>query len=313
MISMRNHIISIAAVFLALAVGVVLGSSAISNRLLSGLATDKATLGSQVSDLQTQRNTLQDRLTDADRFALGIGPLAVRGALDGRSVVIVTTADVKPADRDAVAGLIRSAGGTVTGQLALTDAFTDPARADQLRGLCTRLLPAGVQLPTAADPGTLAAGLIGPLLLLDKGTGKPQASADEINAALAGLSSGGYIRSGQDLHQGQLAVVLTGGSPGGSDVADRSAVVARFAIQLQRAGSGAVLAGRAGSADGSGSIAVVRADAGGAAELSTVDDLDTAAGQVVTVLALAEQAKGHAGRYGTAGTAQGPAPTSVTG
>ncbi|MGH3884716.1 MAG: copper transporter, partial [Pseudonocardiaceae bacterium] len=35
MISLRYHVISIAAVFLALALGVVLGSTAISDRLLS--------------------------------------------------------------------------------------------------------------------------------------------------------------------------------------------------------------------------------------------------------------------------------------
>jgi Copper transport outer membrane protein, MctB len=43
--------------------------------------------------------------------------------------------------------------------------------------------------------------------------------------------------------------------------------------------------------------------------LSTVDDVSTAAGQVVTVLALAEQAEGGAGRYGTAGSAQAVIPT----
>ncbi|HWM00380.1 MAG TPA: copper transporter, partial [Nocardioidaceae bacterium] len=40
MISLRYHIISIAAVFLALAVGVVLGSSTLSRTLLSGLSND---------------------------------------------------------------------------------------------------------------------------------------------------------------------------------------------------------------------------------------------------------------------------------
>lgn len=313
MISLRNHVISLAAVFLALALGVVLGSTAISGRLLSGLSDDKDNLGKQVSDLQTQRNALQGKLTDADRFALGVGPLAVRGALDGKSVVMLTTSDVKPSDRDAVAGLLRSAGASVSGELQLTDAFTDPTKADQLRGLCARLLPAGVQLPTASDPGTLAAGLIGPLLMLDRNTGKPQASPDETNAALAGLASGGYVRQGQNLHQGQLALLLTGGTIGGDMAADRAATIARFAIQLQRAGSGAVLSGRAGAADGSGPIAVVRADSAGSSVLSTVDDLDTAAGQVVTVLALKEQAQGRAGRYGTAGNAQAPAPTSANG
>jgi hypothetical protein len=309
-ISLRNHVISIAAVFLALAVGVVLGSTSLSNRVLGGLADDRANLSKQVSDLQAKQTDLSGRLTDADRYALATGPLAVRGALDGKSVVLITTADAKPTDRDGVAALLRAAGANVTGELQLTDAFTDPTKSDQLRSLVTRLLPAGVQLPTAADPGTLAGGLIGPLLLLDKTTGKPQASPDETAAALTGLASGGYVRQGQGLHAAQLALVLTGGSVSGDAAADRAAVIARFATQVQRSGAGAVLAGRTGSADSFGPVAVVRADG---SVLSTVDDVDNAAGQVVAVLALRDAAAGKSGAYGTAGNAQAPAPAAPTG
>jgi hypothetical protein len=312
-ISLRNHVISIAAVFLALAVGVVLGSTSLSNRVLGGLADDRANLSKQVTDLQSRQTDLSGRLTDADRYALATGPLAVRGALDGKSVVLVTTADAKTTDRDGVAALLRAAGATVTGELQLTDAFTDPTKSDQLRSLVTRLLPAGVQLPTASDPGTLAGGLIGPLLLLDKTSGKPQASADETAAALTGLASGGYVRQGQGLHAAQLALVLTGGSVAGNAAADRAAVIARFATQVQRSGGGTVLAGRTGSADNFGPLAVVRADGATTSVLSTVDDLDIAAGQVVTVLALRDAAAGRSGNYGTAGNAQAPAPVQQTG
>jgi hypothetical protein len=53
---------------------------------------------------------------------------------------------------------------------------------------------------------------------------------------------------------------------------------------------------------------VVRADTAAASVLSTVDDVSTAAGRVVTVLALAEQTQGHAGRYGTGSNAQAVVP-----
>jgi hypothetical protein len=42
--------------------------------------------------------------------------------------------------------------------------------------------------------------------------------------------------------------------------------------------------------------------------LSTVDDVSTSAGRVVTVLALAEQAQGRTGRYGTGSNAQAVVP-----
>ena len=76
MISLRYHIISIASVFLALAVGVVLGSTTLSGTLLSGLTNEKGRLGEQVSDLQAERNALNARLADADGFATSVGPLA---------------------------------------------------------------------------------------------------------------------------------------------------------------------------------------------------------------------------------------------
>ena len=308
MISLRYHVISIGAVFLALALGVVLGSTALSNTLLSGLSGQKNNLAAQVSDLQSQRDGLNGQLTDADQFATGIGPLAVRGTLSQRTVVLILGPNASQTQAGELSTLITDAGGTVTGQLQLTQNFTDPNQADQLRDLVTRLIPAGVQLPVASDPGTLAGGLVGPLVLLNKTTDAQQASSDELAAALAGLASGGFVKPGAQLQPAQLAVVLTGGAETGNDPADRSAMLAQFATQVQRSGAGTVLAGGAGSAGGSGAVGVLRADSANNSIVSTVDDVDTAAGRVVTVLALQQQLSGKAGAYGTAGNAASPVP-----
>ncbi|HEV2778651.1 MAG TPA: copper transporter [Actinophytocola sp.] len=308
MISLRYHIISIAAVFLALAVGVVLGSTTLSRTVLSGLSDENGDLGRQVSDLEAQRNGLSARLADADSFAATVGPLAVRGQLDKRTVVLITTADASPADRDALKNLVAASGATVTGELQLTEAFADPAKADQLKDIVTRLLPAGVVLPTVTDPGTLAGGLIGPLTLISKANNQPQASPEETAAALTGLADGGFIRTAQGLKPAQLAIVLTGGSAEGDGAGDRAATIARFATQVDRSGAGTVLAGGPGSADGAGAVGVVRADTAATQILSTVDNVNTPAGRVVTILALREQLEEKSGRYGIAGNAQAPAP-----
>jgi hypothetical protein len=305
---MRYHLISIAAVFLALALGVVLGSTTLSRTLLSGLSSDNGDLVRQVSELEAQRNGQAARLRDADGFAGTVGPLAVRGLLDRRTVVLITTADAAPADRDAVKTLVTASGATVTGELQLTDGFADPARAEALKDIATRLLPAGVQLPTVTDPGTLAGGLLGPLLLISKADNRPQASPEETAAALAGLTDGGFVRAAEGIRPAQLAVVLTGGAIRGDAVGDRAATIARFATQVDRSGAGTVLAGGTGSADGTGPLGVVRADTAATQILSTVDNVDTPAGRVVTLLALREQLDEKSGRYGTAGNAQATAP-----
>lgn len=311
MISMRYHVISIGAVFLALAIGVVLGSTTLSNSLLTGLTGQREQLGRQVADLQDQRNALNAELAGADRFATGIGPLAVRNALTGRTVALISAAGADQADHDALTTLLGAAGARVTADVHLTDAFSDPNRADQLRDLVTRMIPPGGQLPVASDPGTLAGGLFGDLLLLNKSTGSAQATPDAIAAALSGLASGGFITpipQGRQEQPAQLAIVLTGGHQPSDGAGDRAAMLARFATQVQRSGAGAVLAGGAGSADGTGVIGVVRADSAADSVLSTVDDVDTAAGRIVTVLALQQQLDGKAGAYGTAGNARSPAP-----
>ena len=133
-ISPRYHAVSIAAVFLALAVGVVLGASGLSDRLLTAVSAERDDLAGQVQALTAERDALAVTARVADEFAGRIGPGAVRGVLDGRTVVLVT-AGADPADRDAVAGLVRTAGGEVTGELA--------------------------ELVAAADTGTLAGGLLG--------------------------------------------------------------------------------------------------------------------------------------------------------
>ncbi|MEV6648876.1 copper transporter [Amycolatopsis sp. NPDC051371] len=308
MISLRYHVVSIAACFLALAVGVVLGSTALNGSLLSGLAGEKKDLGSQVSDLEAQRNALNARLADADAFAGSMGPKIVAGALDKRSVVLVTTEDARPADRDALKQLIGQSGASVTGEVQLTAAFADPEKADQLRDVVTRLQPAGSKFPTAGDSGTLAGALLGSVLLLDKTTAKPQSSGEELAAAIGGLTDGGFVKAGQEVKPAQLAIVLTGAQATGDSAGDRAATIARFATQLDRSGAGTVLAGDAGSAEGTGALGVVRADTSATSILSTVDNVDSSAGRVSTVLALKEQLDGGAGRYGIAGNATAPAP-----
>lgn len=301
MISLRYHVLSMGAVFLALAIGVLLGSSALSDRLLSGLSEDNDDLGKQVVDLKDDRSALQAQLDNADGFVGAIAPKAVAGALQGRSVVLVTTSDAEVSDRDAVASLLGAAGATVTGEIQLTEAFTDPNRSDQLTELSTRLLPAGVQLPTAADAGTVAGGLLGALLQLDPAGNAAQASPGESAAVLAGLRDGGFLAPGPVVPPAQLALVITGSAS--EDVGEAATILARFTTQLDRSGAGVVLAGRPGADEGTGPVAAVRADPGSASVVSTVDNVDRASGRITTVLALAEQAAGRSGRYGTgAGT-----------
>lgn len=309
MISLRYHIVSIAAAFLALAIGVVLGSTALNGPLLSGLSDERGELAAEVSDLESQRNALEAQLADADQFAGSVGGSVVDGMLENRSVVFITTPDASSADRDGLTERIEQAGAEVTGEVQLTQAFTDPGQSGQLREIATRLQPSGAQFPTAGDPGTLAGALAGSVLLLDGKNAKPQASGAERQAALSGLADSGFVNpSRESVKPAQLAIVLTGGEAAGDGAGNKAATMARFAAQLDRSGAGAVLAGSQGSAGGTGAVGVARADTAVTSVLSTVDNVASHSGRIASVLALREQLEGDAGRYGTAGNAEAPAP-----
>ncbi|MFE3292810.1 copper transporter [Rhodococcus sp. NPDC059234] len=311
MISLRQHAISIAAIFLALAIGVVLGSGTLSGALLSGLRDDKSDLQRQVNELNSEKNALGEQLNTADSFDAAVSGRVVRDALAQRTVVIVTTPDADPADLDALTRLIGAAGGTVTGRVGLTDSFVDAANSDQLRTAVTNVIPAGIQLRTGAvDQGSLAGDLLGSVLLLNAQNAQPQSTPEELGVALEALRAGGFVAYDNGaVKPAQLAVVLTGSGAraDGSDGGNRGAIVARFAGALDARGAGTVLAGRPASAVGNGPIAVVRSDTALSTGVTTVDDVNRESGRITTVLGLQEQLGGTSGRYGT-----GPGAAAVT-
>lgn len=308
MISLRYHAVSLAAVFLALAVGVVLGASGVSERLLSAVVNDREDLAGQVRTLTVERDGLAAASRAAEEFARRVGPAAVRGTLVDRTVAVVT-AGADEADRDAVSALVGQAGGTVTGEVALTAAVGDPARAEQLRGLAATLLPSGVQLPASTDTGSLLGGLLTGVLVAP--ADRPPVTPEQATAVLDGLAASGFVTPGPVAQPAELVLVLTGGALTGVDAGDAAAVTARLAAELDRSGAaGVVLAGRDGSASATGAVGVARADRSIGGGLSTVDDLGSGPGRVAAVLALGEQLDGRAGSYGSgSGAVDGAAPS----
>ncbi|MGW6728413.1 copper transporter [Nocardia sp. NPDC055029] len=307
MISLRHHAISIAAIFFALAVGVVLGSQTLASDMLSGLRSDKSDLRGQVDALTAQNEQLTGRLDAADQFIAGSAGRILGGALADRSVVVFTTPDADPGDIDGVSKALETAGAAVTGRIALTDAFVDAGEGDRMRSALTNIVPAGAQLRTGAvDQGSMAGDLLGLTLLLDPATNQPRSTAPELSLVLETLRGGGFLAYGDTpVRPAQLAVVVTGN--GVASDTGQGATIARFTGAVRARAAGTVLAGRAGAAEGSAAIAHVRAQAPLAATVTTVDNSDREIGRVTTALAFTEQLTGGAGRYGT-----GPTATSLT-
>ncbi|WP_280362441.1 copper transporter [Nocardia wallacei] len=292
MISLRRHAVPIAAVLLAVAVGVVLGA-----QLRGGpLQTDRS--DRRAGALAAENGELTDRLRAADAFIARSAGRLLAGTLTDRTVLVFTTPDADAADAEAVTKSLTTAGAVVGGKVALTDAFVDSGQGDRLRTALTNMIPAGAQLPTGAvDQGSLAGDLLGVALLTDPGSGQPRATDQERGLILDTLQGGGFLTA-DTVHPAQLAVVVTGDGARAEEN-NRGSIVGRFAGGLKGRAAGVVLAGRSGAAAGSGPIAVVRGNSQLGAAVTTVDNVDYEIGRVTTALALGEQLNGVIGRYGT--------------
>ena len=299
MITLRHHIISLAAVFLALAIGVVLGSGVLNDTMRSGVSEGKAALQKQAGSLTDEKDTLAGRLKAADQFDAQISGRVVRDALAGKSVVVFRTPDAEDGDVDALVGLVGQAGGTVTGTAALTDAFVDAADAEKLRSVVNSpIVPAGTQLNTAlADQSSQAGDLIGLAVLINRDPTIAPVDDPARDTVLGALRDTGFITYDR-VGAADTALVITGGALA-DDAGNRGLTVARFAAGLAPHGSGTVLAGRDGSAGGVSAVAVTRNDAAIAGAVTTVDDIGTVAGRITTILALQALIAGSApAKYG---------------
>jgi outer membrane murein-binding lipoprotein Lpp len=310
MISLRSHAISLAAVFLALAVGVALGSGLLSNGLLSGLRDDKHELQNQVNTLTDDQNALNEKLNAAGEFDAQMSPRILRDTLPGKSVVVFRTPDAAQDDVEALTRLVGQAGGTVTGTIDLTQQFVHANAAEKLLSVVNSpIVPAGRMLSTKLlDQGSQAGDLLGIALLTGREQGVPAVDDMQRETVLATLRDTGFLTYGtQHIGVANTAVIVTGAAlddGAGND----GATVARLAAGMAPHGMATVLAGRDGSASGTAAVAVTRSDAGMKGAVSTVDDIGSQSGRITTLLALREMIDG--GRPGQYGIGQGA--TSVT-
>jgi Copper transport outer membrane protein, MctB len=301
-ISPRQHAISLAAVFLALAVGVLLGSGVLSNTMLSGLRNESRNLHDQITALDDQKNVLNGKLSSANAFDAQMAGRMVHDALNGKSVLIFRAPDAKDDDVDAVSKIVGQAGGGIAGTVSLTQEFVDANSAEKLRSVVnSSILPAGAQLSTKlVDQGSQAGDLLGIALLINRDPAVPPVDDAQRDTVLAALRDTGFIGYGnQHIGAANAAAIVTGGALS-NDAGNQGVSVTRFAAALAPHGSGVLLAGREGSSSGTAAVAVARADATVTPVISTVDDVDAESGRVTVVLGVADLINGgHTGQYGT--------------
>jgi len=299
-IDFRYHLVSLIAVFLAVALGIVIGTTQLNGTVLDGLEAQVGTLTDQNNTLEAQTESLTEQLSQNDAYDDAVAPLIVANRMVGSSVLLVVTSDdVSTEVVGLTTSLLAASGAELAGTLRLQPAFTDPQTAPELQEYVTgRGLPPGITLPQTDETSTLVASLVSQVLMRPA-DGGPAPAQTAIDTVLAGLAALGVVTSESGIvESADYALILTGGRITDGDVDARNRALLALAVALDSAGSGAVVAGDATADAEGGLVAAVRADAGSATSLSTVNNIDAASGRVAALLALTAERTGQSGNYG---------------
>jgi hypothetical protein len=313
MIDFRYHLVSIVAVFLALAIGIVVGSTALKPAVLTGLQKTATAEKGRIDALFARNAQLNNQLRAAESYAQAGEHLALNGLLDGQRVVLVTAPGFPGGVVTGVSSALIVAGATVTGQVQLQSQFFTAGTQSDLDTRTQQLTPAGVTLGNGT-PQAQAAELIASAILTKNGPTQPPAGVPDATgkSILSGYAAGGYLSiSGNPAARATLAVVIIPATPPAtSGPATASQTLVTVAQQLNLAGQATVVAGQL-SGSGAGSAIDVMRSGGQSDHFSSVDNADTIIGQIVTAQALYEQmTDGKSGSYGalTSAAAAGPSP-----
>ncbi|WP_346623502.1 copper transporter [Blastococcus montanus] len=312
MIDFRYHLVSLIAVFLAVALGIVIGTTQLNQPILNDIESQVSALEQDKRSLEDQTQQLQAELATAESFQEAVATPLVDGTLTDRNVLLLPTNESVTSETiEEIGGLVSDAGGSVSGVVRLEPEYSDPATATALQSYVTGPgLPAGIQLPEDGDAAALVASLLAQVLVTPPGGPAPDTAT--VSSVLAGLSSLDVLAvEGASVTQADHVVVLTGSGFTGEDAERRNAALVELVTALDGRGAGAVVAGDQESAEGNGLIGTVRADPALAAAISTVDNVRTLVGRISTVLALGQESRGTSGMYGTGEDAQPVPPVPV--
>jgi hypothetical protein len=309
-IDFRYHLVSIVSIFMALAVGIVLGAGPLQQQIGRTLTSQVATLRQEKADLRTQLTAAQQQGDAAESFATAVTPQLVASRLGGRSVVVVTLPGASSSAVDDLGATLRASGATVNGVVRVENAWVEPARRsfrDELTGHVGTAV--GATTPADATLEDRMGELLARALVVNQ-LGQANRATAASQDALSALKDAGMISfSGDGPAPATLAVVVGGAPDADADPDLRAATLSAWTAigtHLDAASTGAVVSGPPESAASGGVVAAVRSQGDVRNEVSTVDDVADPMGRVAVVYALRQQMAGEAGQYGA-----GPGASAV--
>ena len=323
MINFRYHVVSLTAVFLALAIGLVVGTAALNGPVADSLKDQITALTKDNSNKRDQINQYRDELNRSQDFATEIAPTVLGGKLTGRKLLVLSL----PGSSDYVDGVVsmlKVAGATITAKVTVQDKFFDPTVAIELLDLASQSSQPTIQtegLPSNSDGVETASAQLALALLQRSGT---PPSANDVTAVLTAYGKQGYIaldeKDGKAVGGAEGTVIISGTPAVDKNAAKKSQSAVTVATQFSK-NKPLVIAGD-GVGDGN-LIAAVRGDptliktcssarSACPGAISTVDNASTVQGQVATSMAAIERiVQNKVGQYGLAAGASALVPKAA--
>ncbi|GAA2531217.1 copper transporter [Winogradskya humida] len=302
MINFRYHVVSLTAVFLALAIGLVVGTTALNGPVADNLKARVDSLNKDNSNYRDQANQYRDELNRSQEFVTEVSPALLNGKLANRRLLVVVLPTGKDY-ADGVTKMLTTAGATITGQLSIEDKFFDPDNSLEMLELAERAsqptVPSEV-LPLNSDGVETSSALLAEALL----TKTVAVTPADLTAVLTAYTEPGYITVSDKIVPGAEATVIVSGQPPSDSKAaakNKNAVTltGQFLTGFLPAEHPVLVAGT-GSGDGN-LVSAVRGDPALVVKISTVDNASTPQGQLATALTVVERLiAGKIGQYGVA-------------
>ena len=297
MIDFRYHLVSLISVFLALAVGVVLGAGPLQNSLGTALNDQVTALRENRNATQTKLEQTETAVNERDSYITQAASGLLPGTLASKNVAMVLLPEAKAEDADAITTQLKNAGATVTGRVSLTSTWVDLSR-ENYRSTFSGQVQGHLGSTNSKD----ANGILGEALA------KALTANDDSSRVLMDMLSVTVDKSGTPFISVDSTptaaaemIVVVGPRPQASS--GKGATVEASPGEDPKAWAKALegTAGRAptvvvGSADGDGGVVgIIRSEK---AKVTTIDSVGQIAASVSTPLALASTRAGTTGHYG---------------
>jgi hypothetical protein len=300
-IDFRYHLVSIVSIFLALAVGIVLGAGPLKEDLGNTLTSEVRSLRTDKASLRAELDAAQKGNQGRDEFTAASNKSLLPNRLTGTTVAVVVLPGAPGSLVKSTTEALTLAGGTIGSQVTVLDSWVDPQKST-FRSTLGQQLAGQVGVPVDQNDGNVLDAVLARSILT-----KPGAPPSSAMAALEGLRTGDLIRFTPDQIVPATVAVVVSAPVGGSDSGVRETqakALANLSGELDQAGSGAIAVeatAKTGASDVTSVVSTIRADGDLAKELSTLDDADIPMGQASIVFGLLEQEAGKAGHYGFGG------------